>query len=318
MESIEREYKQDCERQLYLVRQNINIELNKASLALNRYGDGDLLFEQLFQQFWRKLTVDLENLLAELKENRDSLDREFEERVKNAIQRCRTDAVIPQSCEEIAERRHIFGSYNTAYNEYLHEIRTSFLENFLFLDKAMQLSLESRNNLVVKIMKSHLGELEKSQEIDFLRIIYNLLPQNANNLKLGFQKLYEFDVSNAGKIIRIIRLNISKLKPDNHQFSLLETNNLQQKQVEEQILNTLQKIYQEATDASEKALHQILNEPSTDAYFMLEEFVDRVLRAKDVKLEWRIFLRKESYKVWSEFRQIEQRVQQQQIWIIRQ
>ena len=47
---------------------------------------------------------------------------------------------------------------------------------------------------------------------------------------------------------------------------------------------------------------------------MLEEFVDRVLRAKNVQLEWRLFLRKESDKVWSEFRQIEQRLQQQKTW----
>ncbi|MEO0844414.1 MAG: hypothetical protein AAF063_36945 [Cyanobacteria bacterium J06643_5] len=47
---------------------------------------------------------------------------------------------------------------------------------------------------------------------------------------------------------------------------------------------------------------------------MLEEFVDTVLRSKNVQLEWRLFLRKESGKVWSEFRQIEQRVKQQQIW----
>jgi hypothetical protein len=319
VESIEREYRREYEQQLDILHQNIGIELNKANLALTRYGDGDLLFEQLFEQFWRKLTNDLEKLLAELKENRNSLDSEFEERVKNAIQQCRTDVGIPTTREEIAERRHLFGSYNTAYNEYLHEIRTNFLEHFISLDKAMQLSLESRKYLVIKILKSYLGELVDSQEIDFLQIIYNLLPHNASNLKLGFQKLYEFDVSNAGRIIRLIRLNIDKLKPDNNQFAFLETINqieaaIPESHIEEQILHTLQKQHQEATDTSEQALNKILCEPSTDAYFMVEEFVDRAIRARNVKLEWRIFLRKESLKVWSEFGQIEQRVQQQQIW----
>ncbi|MGB3757036.1 MAG: dynamin family protein [Rivularia sp. (in: cyanobacteria)] len=319
VESIETEYRRDCEQQLDILHQNIGIELDKASLALTRYGDGDLLFEQLFEQFWRKLTNDLEKLLAELKENRNSLDGDFEERVKNAIQRCRTDLGIPTSSEEVAERRHLFGSYNTAYNEFLHEIRTNFLEHFLSLDKAMQLSLESRKYLVIKILKSYLGELVNSQEIDFLQIIYNLLPDNASNLKLGFQKLYEFDVSNAGRIIRLLRLNLDRLKPDNNQFALQERINqieeaTSELDIEEQILNTLQKLHQEATDTSEQALNQILGEPSTDAYFMVEEFVDRVIRAKNVQLEWRIFLRKESYQVWSEFGQIEQRVQQQKIW----
>ncbi|MGB3641407.1 MAG: dynamin family protein [Rivularia sp. (in: cyanobacteria)] len=310
VESIEKEYRRECQQQLNILHQNIGIELNKASSALTRYGDGDLLFEQLFEQFWRKLTNDLEKLLADLKENRNSLDSEFEQRVKNAVQRCRTDVGIPTTTEEITERRHLFGSYSTAYNDFLHEIRTNFLEHFLSLDRAMQLSLESRKYLVIKIIKSYLGELVSSQEIEFLQIIYTLLPDSASNLKLGFQKLYEFDVSNAGRIIRLLRLNIDKLKPDNNQFEEATG----EFQIEEQILNRLQKLHQEATDTSEQALNQILCEPSTDAYFMVEEFVDRVIRAKNVQLEWRIFLRKESLKVWSEFEQIEQRVQQQNIW----
>ena len=319
VESIEKDYKLECGQQLDNVRQNINTQLEKASLALNRYSDGDLLFEQLFEQFWRKLTNDLENLLADLRNNQNNLDSEFEGRVKNAIQRCRTDAGIPTTCQEIAEFRHLFGSYDTAYNQLLHEIRTNFLANFQSLDRAMQLSLESRKNLAVKILKSHLGELDNSEEIDFFKIIYNLLPDNANNLKLGFQNLYEFDVSNAGRIMRLIRINVDKLKPDNNSFSTLKKNN-QTKEVknefyiEEQILNTLQQLHKETIETSEKALNKILCEPSTDAYFMLEEFVDRVLRAKNVQLEWRLFLRKESDKVWSEFRQIEQRFKQQQIW----
>ncbi|AFY53342.1 dynamin family protein [Rivularia sp. PCC 7116] len=321
VESIEKEYRQECEQQLNQIHRNISIELDKASLALTRYGDEDLLFEQLFEQFWRKLTNDLENLLAELKENQYNLDQEFAEKVKNVIQKCQTGKGIPTTCEEIAERRHLFGSYDTAYSEFLHEIRTNFLSNFLSLDKEMQHALDNRKNLAIKILKSHLGELASSQEIDFLQYIYNLLPDNSSNLKLAFQKLYDFDVSNAGRIIRLVRINIDKLKPDNSKLSVSEAMNLSEQQaknelhVEKQILNLLHKLYQQATDSSEQALNQILCEPSTDAYFMLEEFVDGVLRSKDAKLEWRIFLRKESCKVWSEFREIEQHVQQRQTLI---
>ncbi|MBF2015275.1 MAG: dynamin family protein [Rivularia sp. T60_A2020_040] len=320
VESIEKEYGRSYQKQLDALYHNISIELDKANGALARYGDGDLLFEQLFAQFWRKLTNNLENLLAELKENRDNLDNEFAQQVENAIQRCRSNTGIPSTCEEIAQRRHLFGSYNTAYNEFLHEIRTTFLGHFLYLDQAMQLSLENRKNLVVKILKSHLGELVDSEEIDVLKIIYNLLPDNANNLKIGFQKLYKFDVSHAGRVIRLLRVNIDQLKPDMNTSALLSpakefTQEITAElNIEKQILDTLQKLHQEAADKSETALNRIVCEPSTDAYFMIEEFVDRVLRAKDVQLEWRIFLRKECYQVWSEFRQIEQRLQQQLIW----
>ncbi len=321
VESIEREYGRSCHKQLNALCQNINIELDKATGALTSHGDRDLLFEQLFERFWGKLTNDLENLLTELKVNRDSLDSEFAEQVQNAIQLCRANTGIPTTCLEIAERRHIFGSYNTAYNDFLHEIRTNFLGHFLSLDKAMQLRLENRKCLVVKILKAHLGEIANSEGIDFLQIIYNLLEDSANNLKLGFQKLYQFDVSHAGKVIRLLRQNnLDRLKPDNNQFALLKQINQIESEVsselniEELILDTLQKLHQEAVDKSEIALNQILCEPSADAYFMLEEFVDRVLRAKGVQLEWRILLHKECHKVWSEFSHIEQRLGEQQIW----
>ena len=320
MELIEREYQLSCQQQSNKLCQSISVELEKAGLALAKYGDGDLLFEQLFEQFWRKVTNDLENLLAEFKKNRDSLDSEFEQQVKNAIQKCRIDTGVPANCDEIAEHRHLFGSYNMAYNEFLHQIRTNFLANFICLDQAMQRQLETRKYLIIKILNSHLGELANDEGIDFLKIVYNLLPENASNLKLGFQQLYEFDVSRAGKIIRLLRQNnLDQLKPDNNQFLPLKQINPMEEvdlvlNIEEQILETLQKIHQEAIDRSEKALNQILSEPSADAYFMLEEFIDRVLRSKGVQLEWRLFLRKESYQVWSQFKQIEQRVQQQQIW----
>lgn len=321
IESIEKEYGSFCKKQLDILCKNINIELEKANFALAKYSDGDLLFEQLFDNFWRRLTNNLEHLLAELKDNGSSLDSEFEQQVKNAIQKCRTNTGIPASCEDVLEHRHLFGSYNTAFNQLLHEIRTHFLSNFLPLDKAMQLSLESRKHLVVKLLKSNLGEIANDEGIDFIKSVYNLIPDNASNLKMGFQQLYEFDVSRAGKIIRLLRQNnIDRLKPDNNQFAWLnnlsknEEKNDSELNIEEQILDTLKKLHQEAIDKSEKALNKILDEPSADAYFMLEEFIDRVLRSKDVQLEWRIFLRQESYKVWSEFRQIEQRIQQQQIW----
>ncbi len=319
VESIEREYGLCCQKKIDQVCQSINVELDKASVALARYSDGDLLFEQLFEKFWRKLTNDLENLLMEFKENRYSLDSDLEKEVQNAIQQCRRDTGIPTSWDEISERRHIFGSYNNAYNELLHEIRTNFLGNFLSLDKAMQFRLQNCKYLVVKILKSHLGELIDSEEINFLKILANLLADNSSNLKQGLEKLYEFDVSHAGKIIRLLRENhVDKLKPDTNQFSLLllpnEVENTSELNIEEQILNAVQKLHQEAVDKSEIALNKIMNEPSMDAYFMLEEFIDRILRAKGVQLEWRIFLRKESNQVWSEFREIEERIQQQKIW----
>jgi hypothetical protein len=320
IEDIDREYAHACQKRLELLQQEIRVELDKAEKALAQYGDSDLLFEQLFEQFWKELTNDLENLLAYFSEHRHDKDVEFEERVKQAIADCREDTGIPVNIKQIAERRNLFGSYNTAYNEYLHEIRTHFLQHFLALDSGMQLSLENRKILVVKALKPRLDGLADIEGTEFLRVITAKLPENATNLKLGFQTLSQFNVTWAGRIQRQVRENLEKLRPDANPvpFSDVALDELKLDAKlptqEELILTALKKLHKEAADKSEQALHQVLCEPSLDAYFMVEEFVDRVLRAKGVQLEWRIFLRKVSSQVWSEFKEMEKRTKLQQIW----
>jgi hypothetical protein len=320
IEDIDSEYARACQKYLEQIQRQISIELEKADKALAHYGDGDLLFEQLFEKFWQELTNDLENLLTHFSDRRHDQDSEFEERVKEAIADCREDTGIPANVKDIAERRNLFGSYNTAYNEFLHEIRTHFLKHFLSLDSGMQMSLESRKTLVAKALKIRLGELGDGEGSEFLKAITAKLPENANILKLGFQSISDFNVSWAGKIQRQVRENLEKLRPDANPvpFSDVAMDELKVDAKlptqEELILTALNKLHKEAADKSEQSLQKILCEPSLDAYFMVEEFVDRILRAKGVQLEWRIFLRKVSSQVWPEFKEMENRVQQQQIW----
>jgi hypothetical protein len=316
IEEIDSEYARSCQRQMEGVLRSVNVELEKASIALAQYGDADLLFEQLFERFWQDLTNDLENLLKYFLEHREDKDIEFEERVKKSIADCRRDTGIPATLKDIAERRNLYGSYSTAYNEYLHETRTHFIKHFLSLDNGMQLSLESRKVLVAKALKVHLGELSDSEGSDFMNTIYTILPGNASTLKVAFQTLSQFNVSWAGKIQRQIRENLDKLRPDTNNIPSVEAvndTNVYPPQ-EELILEKLKNLHKDAADKSEQSLHKMLCEPSQDAYYMVEEFVDRILRAKGVKLEWRIFMRKVSSQVWTEFKEMEKRVQMQQIW----
>lgn len=317
IEAIDREYARSQERQLDAVQKEINLELEKAGTALAQYGDADLLFEHLFERFWHDLTNDLENLLKYFYEHRQDKDIEFEERVKKSIVDSRRDTGIPATLKDIAEKRNLYGSYTTAYNEYLHEIRTHFLRHFLSLDSGMQLSLESRKALLAKTLRLRLGELVDTEGSEFFKDIYGMLPENAGTLKLAFKTFSQFNVSWAGIIQRQIRENLDKLRPDTHNMSFLELakDSEATPPQEELILDTLKKLHKEAADKSEHSLNKMLCEPSQDAYYMVEEFVDRVLRAKGVQLEWRIFLRKVCSQVWTEFKEMEKRVQQQQIWL---
>ncbi|MDJ0678221.1 MAG: dynamin family protein [Calothrix sp. MO_167.B42] len=320
IEHIDSKYAHSCQKQLDRLHKDIDGELAKAETALANYSDSDLLFEQLFEGFWQKLTNDLENLLTHFCQHRHDHDGEFAERIQQAIANCRHYTGIPETTEQIIERRNLFGSYTSAYNEFLHEIRTHFLQHFFSLDQGMQQSLETRKILVSKVFQDHLGELAEGEGSQLLKAIATHLPENATILKNAFGAIAQFNVSGAGRIQRQIRENLNKLRPDTNFMTFAEvasdvlTVDAPLPTQEELILAALQKLHQEAADKTEESLNKVICEPSIDSYYMVEEFVDRILRTQGVQLEWRIFLRKVSSRVWPEFKEMEKRLQQQQIW----
>jgi hypothetical protein len=68
----------------------------------------------------------------------------------------------------------------------------------------------------------------------------------------------------------------------------------------EKILNNLSKAQTEAVNKCEKELKTLLTEPSQAGFAIVEEFIDRILRAKDVKNEWQFFLKKVAPDVWGD------------------
>ncbi len=57
-------------------------------------------------------------------------------------------------------------------------------------------------------------------------------------------------------------------------------------------------------------------EPSQAGFAIVEEFMDRVLRAKEVKNEWRIFLEEIRHDVWpNEFEQLGERTRTRREWM---
>ena len=78
----------------------------------------------------------------------------------------------------------------------------------------------------------------------------------------------------------------------------------------------LHTIHTKVLQECEKSLRELLKEPNQIIYSMTAEFVDRVLRADNVRDEWEIFLDSEEIrsKVWSEFKRLYQLVKQQEQW----
>lgn len=86
----------------------------------------------------------------------------------------------------------------------------------------------------------------------------------------------------------------------------------------EKIANNLSKAQAEAVNNCEKELKSLLREPSQAGFAIVEEFVDRVLRAEHVCSEWQIFLQGVASDVWTdEFGTTMERTQLRRDWMQR-
>jgi hypothetical protein len=64
----------------------------------------------------------------------------------------------------------------------------------------------------------------------------------------------------------------------------------------------------------ENALTGFLSEPSQASFAIVEEFSDRVLRAKNAKKEWNLFLYKKKRQIWEDFEILENQVNAIKDW----
>lgn len=312
--NLDRQYTSSCQESLRQLQNSVQRELDKASKAFDIIGYSDNwfpLFLQLFDILWDNLTSGLEELLRNLKQQRDGEDREFKAQVAAAIETCRRDTGIP-SIEEIETRRDRVGGYPNAYYQYLHEIRAHLSQHFLTLDKGLKQAIEQVKLQIADVLieRGSLGGLSITRGGEFITAIASQLPADLAKLKLGFQILSEFDLSYRGLIQHRIRRHLDRLTPDETNLTLSKSPSATE------IADNLKTLHAEALYNCETALEDLLCEPSQAAFAIVEEFVDRILRAEGVKIEWRIFLEEYRSQIWiREFQQFCDRTRIIQEWL---
>ena len=310
---LDQQYASACQERLSRLQSAAKLEIDKAKTALGistRRDSWFPIFVNLFDQLWQDLTVGLEGLLRELRYQRDAQDIDFKNQVKAAIQKCKEDTGIP-SIADIKALRDKEAAYGIAYNKYLHEIRAHLSQHFLSLDDGLKQSLEGIKAQVVDILSKQgkLNALTDNQGSEFLSDIENILPVDLVGLKLGFNILASFNLSYRSLIQHRIRKHLDRLTPD-------ETIHLSKSPSAQEILGILETLQAEALYECELALEELLCEPSQAAYAIVEEFVDRVLRAKDVKNEWLIFLQEVRSDIWSaEFEKLGENSRLRREWL---
>lgn len=313
IEVLDRLYASACQDRLMQLKRSIEAELDKAKKAWTKSGNDNWfpLFLQLFEKFWNDLTRELEQLGEKMISERDTDDTNFKEAVDSAIAACRSDTGIPE-LDEIKQKSSATGAYMSAYADVLHKVRTHLSKQFLSLDSALKDSVEKAKSSVVEILKTSgkLGRIAEGDGTQFLKNLAGKIPDNLEGLRLGFQTIATFELQYRGLVQHRIRRHLDVLTPNRTPYQIqqnfmdkwvdITTGKIHSSSPEEKIVNNLIKAQAEAVNNCEKELKTLLKDPSQAGFAIVEEFVDRVLRAEGVRTEWQIFLQEIASDVWDD------------------
>ncbi|WP_088893791.1 hypothetical protein [Leptolyngbya ohadii] len=304
-------YSTACFDRVSLLQQQTDAAISKFSNIIESFKseDGMEEFNERFSAFWDAFPICLEDLLTELIEKRDCEDYHFRQDVEKLIQSCRNDRTIVPDQEEIERMNKRYEGYRTAYEKSLQNIRTQLSIRFLSLEIGLNRSLEEIKMQVVGALADQglggLAAMDSNGTVaasEFLKAVADLIPEKQQKIKFGFQLLADFDLVYRGLIQHRIRKHLDVLTPNKTKYKL-EANFFdgllgKGQSPTERIVSNLTQAYTEAVNNCEEELKKLLREPSQAGFAIVEEFVDRVIRAKGVENEWRDFLWRERSKVW--------------------
>ena len=317
---LDQQYASSCQERLIQIQNAVNAELGKAQNIWGRAAKLESefpVFMPLFNELWNKITNGLQTLLEKLREHRDEVDLDFKQKVEEALQACRNDTGVP-SIEQIEERNKVVNGYGIAYGMYLNEIRAQLSQHFLSLDEGLKRSLDQVKFQVAEVLieKGRLGGLTEARGSEFIKALSEqfaeeLIPGQQSKLKFGFQMLAEFELSYRGFVQHRIRQHLDGLTP-NAPITL----QLSKSPSAQQVLINLKTSHAEAVYKCENALEDLLCEPSQAAFAIVEEFLDRIFYAVDVKSEWEIFFNDVRSQVWVEqFKQLGDQTRMRRDWL---
>jgi hypothetical protein len=311
---LDRAYVSSCQEDLLQLQQEVAAELDKVSQALKGLAQNSNYFPkfiELFDELWVDLASGLEELLHDLRAERDLENLEFKQQVEAAVAACREDNGIPSE-QKIEKLRHSKGGYPNAYYECLNEVRAHLSQHFLLLDDVLKEAIDKVKAQVTQILieRGKLGNLTEARKAEFIIAIAEIIPDNLKRLKLGFQTLAEFELSYRGLIQHRIRQHLDDLTPDETLIQLSSSPSAAE------VLSYLNSLHAEAIYKCETALDDLLAEPNQAAFAIVEEFLDRILRAKQVRQEWLKFLQEVYDRVWvDEFEEFGKNNQISQEWM---
>jgi hypothetical protein len=318
---LDKQYTSACQERLKEINKIINAELNKAKTIFNQNVEDDSqeteeLFSDLFGDsdngWWKDVALGLQGLRTQLWFLRQIPNEELQNGVIAAIKNCEQDKGILSSenaLQEINDRIMISSAFRT-YPDYQDELRVFISHRFLSLDENLKRTVELVKNQVVNLLKEkgRLGIISNTEGSEFFTEISDLIPERFTKLKAGFKIIAGFQLSYRGLILPRIRqhldglTNISAMTGQSGGISEQQDKTLtvSKDTTDEDILTALEIDYDKAINTIKPAIEELLCEPNEAVHAMVEEFIDNIIRQKDIQKEWKNFLRGLRGKIWSD------------------
>ncbi len=120
--SFTREKIEDIKKSLSELHQQLQL----AQDALPQIDENEISeeYDDLFDEFWEKITNEMTELQKRFIQNRDSPDENLKTQIETVFQECRQSIQMPEE-QEVERRRNKLDSYSIIYSEYFRNYRQS-------------------------------------------------------------------------------------------------------------------------------------------------------------------------------------------------
>jgi energy-coupling factor transporter ATP-binding protein EcfA2 len=301
MQHIDEIYMKDWRTRLSDLDQAITRTLEQAGTILDEKAaemKDHSEFERCFRDLWDELTAASFELIRDLTTASQQPDEQFAREMQAILTTCRQDHGLP-TLDEIRKRIGSAGAPINAFNDFLHEIRTHLTHHFLSIDQHTNFPLNEVKKQIAQFF------LVSGQLRSFLPTLANeagLFQALAENLRLS-EKLRETCRIFGTYQLSFRGLFLSRIRGESYLDDIIPFYGMRRVPggiSPQDILSTLESLQQEAVNAIACGLSNFHMLPSRAAGALGMEFVDQVLRSKDVRNDWHSFYLAHRLTLWPE------------------
>jgi hypothetical protein len=312
IDRLDRKYAQDCQQRVNAICAEVKAILANANMVaplLPSDDDGGRLFNARFNKFWPSLISSLRNMLKKLGRERKKQDPNFKHVIEKILTDCRKNPDLPSS-ERIQEVQDELRNWPGTQGQLMHETRNQLSKAFSGVEVGLKPCIDEVKQQIYQVLQQeNLDRLEPEyKNAEYLQQVALNIPKDCPELKLAFEQLSSFELLYRGFIQHRLRKHLDVLTPDitSHRYDpdkwIWELTPPRKVKLtgKAQVERNLRNAYQEALDGCERELKALLDEPSSAAFAIAEEFVDRILLAENVRDEFWSFLWQYRKDIWPE------------------